>query len=125
MGENYGYPQLLKIVRGKKSGIFEYNYDSTSIPIDTISKVFGKEIIYSPQKTQSVIALPIKNDSIVFHKKDGLIYFYRKGKVGIFPRDKDVQYNYIKQITNSFYTVYRGQKKGWLDIKSNLEYYDE
>jgi hypothetical protein len=21
--------------------------------------------------------------------------------------------------------VYRGQKKGWLDIKSNLEYYDE
>ncbi len=125
VGKNYGYPQLLKIVRGKKSGIFEYNYDNTSIPIDTISKVFGKEIIYSPQKTQSVIALPIKNDSIVFHKKDGLIYFYRKGKVGIFPRDKDVQYNYIKQITNSFYTVYRGQKKGWLDIKSNLEYYDE
>lgn len=56
-------------------------------------------------------------------KGDGLVYFYKDNKVGIFPRHKTVQYDSIQQQTNSFYKIYRNGKKGWLDIKTNKEYF--
>ncbi|WP_405397792.1 hypothetical protein [Maribacter sp. Asnod2-G09] len=124
LGKSYMYPELLKITRSKKNGIFEYNYVNTDKVIDTISKDWKKEVNYLPTKTQRTIVLPINNDSIIFNRKDGLTYFYRKNKVGLFPRHKKVQYNSIQQITNSFYAISRKGKKGWLDIKTNIEYFE-
>ncbi len=125
VGHNYGYPQFLKITRKRKSGILEFDYTDTSIPVDTIPKDWKKEVYYLPQRIKGVKVLPINNDSIVFNEKDGLIYFYRKNKVGIFPRHKTVQYQMIHQKTNSFYAIIRDHKKGWLDIQTNIEYYDD
>ncbi len=125
VGDHYVYPQFLKITRGRKSGILKYNYTDYSRPVDTISMGYKKSVYYFPQEIEGELVLPINNDSIVFNDKDGLTYFYRKNKVGIFPRHKTVQYQMIRQKTNSFYAIIRDHKKGWLDIQTNIEYFDD
>lgn len=124
LGNKYVYPQFLKITRRNKSGIMEYNYHNSVPLVDTISKENLKEVVYTPDYIKGKMVLPITNDSITFNTTDGLIYFYRKNKIGIFPRHTTVQYESIRQITNSFYAIIRDKKWGWLDIKTNIEYYD-
>ena len=42
-------------------------------------------------------------------RRDGLFYFYKDGKVGLFPRDKEPVYDELEQRTKSFYYI----KKRW------------
>ncbi len=127
METNYKFPEFIKIKKRKKYGIIEYNYTTLTdwlFPPDTISKDWKKELIYPPDFIKGEIVLPINNDSIKYNNEDGLIYFYRKNKVGLFPRHKTIQYDRIKQKTKSFYLIIRNRKKGWLDIKTNIEHYE-
>ena len=55
-------------------------------------------------------------------RPDGLIYFYKDKKVGLFPRDKVPVYDEIKKVTDSFYRIVKKGTPGWLDIKTNKEY---
>ncbi|MFV0566629.1 MAG: hypothetical protein ACK5NB_12460 [Flavobacteriaceae bacterium] len=126
VGSKYGYPHLLKITRGKNSGIFEYDYNNTLLSSsDTIPKDWKKQVNFSPYNIKGKVVLTVNNDSITFNKNDGLIYFYRKNKIGIFPRHETVQFQNINQKTNSFYAIIRDEKQGWLDINTNIEYYDD
>ncbi|WP_148091733.1 hypothetical protein [Tannerella forsythia] len=70
------------------------------------------------------IVLPLVNDSITFGK-DGLFYFHNEGKIGIFPRHTTAQYDEIKQHPRSFYHIVRDGRKGWLDIRTNREYFED
>ena len=56
-------------------------------------------------------------------RRDGLIYFYKDGKVGLFPRDKEPVYDELEQRTKSFYYIKKDGIDGWLDIKTNKEYF--
>jgi len=122
------FPNLIKVTRRKKCGILEFNYTHNPYDLflfpDTIQKRYKKEIIYFPEYIEGKTILPIHHDSIVWNDEDGLIYFYRKNKVGIYPFHKTVQFEYLRKKTNSFYSVIRDDKKGWLDVKTNTEYYD-
>lgn len=66
---------------------------------------------------------PINNDSIIM-RPDGLIYFYKDKKVGLFPRDKAPVYDEIKKVTGSFYHIVKNGISGWLDIKTDEEYWE-
>ena len=82
-----------------------------------------KTEIYPTVKVTGKIIFPIDNDSIVM-QPDGLIYFYKDNKVGIFPRDKAPVYDEIKQTTRSFYHITKNGIPGWLDIKTDKEYWE-
>lgn len=119
-----GYPHLIKVFDGKKYGIFEFLYETKySKP----QKNNSDEIVRPPFRLKKHAEngkkiLPIVYDAIEMNYDDGLIYFYKDTKVGIFPRDTKVQYNSIEQVTNSFYSVERDGKDYWLDINTNKEY---
>jgi len=118
IGTKYGYPNYIKVFDGKKYGIYEFSYDVNRYVFEKnkppiIRKNFtitGKEV------------LPIAYDAIKMNYNDGLIYFYKDNKVGIFPRDKKVVYDAMQQVTNSFYSIERNGIAYWLDINTNIEY---
>lgn len=128
MGSKYLYPQLLKIGRNGKYGIAEYFYkpDSLVMPDTIITYDPWKEtrVIFPVKSITGKVRLPIENDSIVFGK-DGLFYFYNDKKIGIFPHHKTTQYEAIEQKTQSFYYIIRDGKGGWLDIRTNKEYFSD
>ena len=61
-------------------------------------------------------------DSIIL-RNDEFIYFYKDGKVGLFPRDKAPVYDELEQKTRYFYHIVKNGVSGWLDIKTDEEYY--
>lgn len=79
-------------------------------------------LVYPTLKITGKTILPINNDSIIM-RSDGLIYFYKGKKVGLFPRDKTPTYDEIKQVTTSFYRIVKNGITGWLDIKTDKEYW--
>ena len=129
VGDCYLHPEYLKVRKGNRFGIVEYKYaqDNKNVKpkVKNVSHAFWEEKIltYPTKCITGKVVLAIDNDSVNFGK-DGLIYFYKAGKVGIFPRHASVQYDEIRRQTDSFYHIVREGKRGWLDIKTNEEYFD-
>ena len=123
----YLNPRLLKIQRNGKFGLVEYNYeqDRTAKSKESVKKYGSYErplLTYPMQSIEGEVVLPVDNDSIV-HSNDGLILFYKQGRMGIFPRHKQPVYEELKQQTQSYYHIVKDGKAGWLNINTNKEYF--
>ena len=117
----------IRIGRRDKFGIVDYEYKQEN---DTKPKVVTERIhdwdkkieVYPTLKITGKTILPINNDSIIM-RSDGLIYFYKDKKVGLFPLNKIPVYDEITQDTESFYRIVKNGITGWLDIKTDKEYW--
>lgn len=123
----YLNPRLLKIQRNGKFGLVEYNYeqDRTAKSKESVKKYGSYErplLTYPMQSIEGEVVLPVDNDSIV-HSNDGLILFYKQGRMGIFPRHKRPVYDELRQQTQSYYHIVKDGKAGWLNININKEYF--
>ena len=123
----YLNPGLLKIQRNGKFGLVEYNYeqDRTAKSKESVKKYGSYErplLTYPMQSIEGEVVLPVDNDSIV-HSNDGLILFYKQGRMGIFPRHKRPVYDELRQQTQSYYHIVKDGKAGWLNININKEYF--
>ena len=123
----YLSPRLLKIQRSGKFGLVEYNYEQarTAKPKESVKKYGSYKrplLTYPMQSIEGKVVLPVDNDSIV-HSNDGLILFYKQGRIGIFPQHKQPVYDELKQQTQSYYHIVKNGKAGWLNIDTNREYF--
>ena len=123
----YLSPRLLKIQRNGKFGLVEYNYeqDRTAKSKESVKKYGSYErplLTYPMQSIEGEVVMPVDNDSIV-HSNDGLILFYKQGRMGIFPRHKRPVYDELRQQTQSYYHIVKDGKAGWLNINTNKEYF--
>lgn len=128
VGEIDMHPEWIRVGRKGKFGIVAYEYKQPKFarPKLITKRVYDwdeKTEIYPTVKVTGKIIFPIDNDSIIM-QSDGLIYFYKDNKVGIFPRDKAPVYDEIKQTTRSFYHITKNGTPGWLDIKTDKEYWE-
>ena len=122
-------PSLIKVGRNGKFGILHYDYhlDKNIQPQIVANKPdnYPLEFHYYPtQKVKGEILLPIENDSIVM-QQDGMILFYKDGKIGIFGRDKTPVFEELTQQTKSFYYFRKEGKEGWIDRETDTEYFKE
>ena len=122
-------PSLIKVGRNGKFGILRYNYDfDKNIQPKIVANKpdnYPLELHYYPtQKVKGEILLPIENDSIVM-QQDGMILFYKDGKIGIFGRDKTPVFEELTQQTKSFYYFRKDGKEGWIDRETGTEYFKE
>ena len=122
-------PSLIKVGRNGKFGIlrYDYDFDKNIQPKIVANKPddYPLEFHYYPtQKVKGEILLPIENDSIVM-QQDGMILFYKDGKIGIFGRDKTPVFEELTQQTKSFYYFRKDGKEGWLDRETDTEYFKE
>ena len=130
----YHHPELIRVQRGNKYGLFKYNYQKISekeLYIEGIEEDKENEEENSYKRNVRKYAsahligeeqLPIIYDNIEQHK-DGLIYFYKDNKIGIYPQHKKVIYEKIDPQTHSFYHIVKKGKKGYLDIRTMKEYF--
>ena len=130
----YHHPELIRVQRENKYGLFEYNYQKISeeeLYIEGIEEDKENEEENSYKRNVRKYAsahligeeqLPIIYDNIQQHK-DGLIYFYKDNKIGIYPQHKKVLYDKIEPQTSSFYQIVKKGKKGYLDIRTMKEYF--
>jgi len=130
----YHHPELIRVQRGNKYGLFKYNYQKISekeLYIEGIEEDKENEEENSFKRNVRKYAsahligdeqLPIIYDNIQQHK-DGLIYFYKDNKIGIYPQHKKVIYEKIEPQTHSFYQIVKKGKKGYLDIRTMKEYF--
>ena len=119
-------PEWIRVGRKGKFGIIAYEYkQKKGVKPKLVTKRMDnyqqKVKAYPPVKIVGKTIFPINNDSIIM-RPDGLIYFYKDKKVGLFPRDKVPVYDEIKKVTGSFYHIVKKGTPGWLDIKTNKEY---
>lgn len=122
-------PSLIKVGRNGKFGILRYNYDfDKNIQPKIVANKpdhYPLELhYYSTQKVKGEILLPIENDSIIM-QQDGMILFYKDGKIGIFGRDKTPVFEELTQQTKSFYYFRKDGKEGWIDRETDTEYFKE
>lgn len=122
-------PSLIKVGRNGKFGILHYDYhlDKNIQPKIVANKPdnYPLELHYYPtQKVKGEILLPIENDSIIM-QQDGMILFYKDGKIGIFGRDKTPVFEELTQQTKSFYYFRKDGKEGWIDRETDTEYFKE
>lgn len=122
-------PSLIKVGRNGKFGILRYNYDfDKNIQPKIVANKpdhYPLELHYYPtQKVKGEILLPIENDSIIM-QQDGMILFYKDGKIGIFGRDKTPVFEELTQQTKSFYYFRKDGKEGWIDRETDTEYFKE
>lgn len=122
-------PSLIKVGRNGKFGILRYDYhlDKNIQPQIVANKPdnYPLELHYYPtQKVKGEILLPIENYSIVM-QQDGMILFYKDGKIGIFGRDKTPVFEELTQQTKSFYYFRKDGKEGWIDRETGTEYFKE
>ncbi len=122
-------PSLIKVGRNGKFGILHYDYhlDKNIQPKIVANKPdhYPLELHYYPtQKVKGEILLPIENDSIIM-QQDGMIQFYKDGKIGIFGRDKTPVFEELTQQTKSFYYFRKDGKEGWIDRETDTEYFKE
>ena len=120
------HPEWIRVGRKGKFGIIAYEYkQKKGVKPKLVTKRMynwdNKILVYPPVKIVGKTIFPINNDSIIM-RPDGLIYFYKDKKVGLFPRDKVPVYDEIKKVTDSFYHIVKKGTPGWLDIKTNKEY---
>ena len=123
----YLSPGLLKIQRNGRFGLVKYNYeqDDQVRPHESVKNDDGYKrplLTYPLRSIEGELVLPVDNDSIV-HSNDGLILFYKQGRMGIFPRHKQPVYEELKQQTQSYYHIVKDGKAGWLNINTNKEYF--
>ena len=119
-------PEWIRVGRKGKFGIIAYEYKrKKNVKPKLVTKRIynwnNKILVYPPIKVVGKTIFPIDNDSIIM-RPDGLIYFYKDKKVGLFPHDKAPVYDEIKKVTDSFYHIVKEGTPGWLDIKTNKEY---
>ena len=122
-------PSLIKVGRNGKFGILHYDYhlDKNIQPqiVANKSDKYPLYIHYYPtQKIKGKVLLPIENDSIVM-QQDGMILFYKDGKIGIVERDKSPVFEELTQQTKSFYYFRKDGKEGWIDRETDTEYFKE
>ena len=122
-------PSLIKVGRNGKFGIlrYDYDFDKNIQPKIVANKPdhYPLELHYYPtQKIKGKVLLPIENDSIVM-QQDGMILFYKDGKIGIFGRDKTPVFEELTQQTKSFYYFRKDGKEGWIDRETDTEYFKE
>lgn len=122
-------PSLIKVGRNGKFGIlrYDYDFDKNIQPKIVANKLdnYPLELHYYPtQKVKGEILLPIENDSIIM-QQDGMILFYKDGKIGIFGRDKTPVFEELTQQTKSFYYFRKDGKEGWIDKETDTEYFKE
>ena len=130
----YHHPELIRVQHGNKYGLFKYNYQNISkkeLYIEGIEEDKENEEENSYKRNVRKYAsahltgeeqLPIIYDNIQQHK-DGLIYFYKDNKIGIYPQHKKVLYEKIEPQTHSFYHIVKKGKKGYLDIRTMKEFF--
>lgn len=120
------YPEYLKISNGSKYGLRSYYYTmyNTTSPTDTIIQENARKLVIhkTPALIETTSELPIKYDAIKV-SEGGLILFYRKNKIGIFPKQKKAIYTSLTPETPSFYRIVKNGKTGWLDLKTMEEYF--
>ena len=120
------HPEWIRVGRRGKFGIVAYKYKETDEEQPKARKR-RKANLERTDKGNPVIKitgktiLPINNDSIIM-RSDGLIYFYKGKKVGLYPRDKTPTYDEIKQVTTSFYHIVKNGISSWFDFKTGKEY---
>ena len=122
-------PSLIKVGRNGKFGIlrYDYDFDKNIQPKIVANKPdnYPLELHYYPtQKVKGEILLPIENDSIIM-QQDGMILFYKDGKIGIFGWDKTPVFEELTQQTKSFYYFRKDGKEGWIDRETDTEYFKE
>ena len=130
----YHHPELIRVQRGNKYGLFKYNYQKISekeLYIEGIEEDEENEEENSYKRNVRKYAsahltgeeqLPIIYDNIQQHK-DGLIYLYKDNKIGIYPQHKKVLFEKIEPQTHSFYHIVKKGKKGYLDIRTMKEFF--
>ena len=121
-------PEWIRVGRKGLFGIIAYEYKQKKgvkpkLVTKRIDDYQQKIKVYPPIKIVGKTIFPINNDSIIM-RPDGLIYFYKNKKVGLFPRDKAPVYDEIKKVTGSFYHIVKNGISGWLDIKTDEEYWE-
>ena len=121
-------PEWIRVGRKGLFGIIAYEYKQKKgvkpkLVTKRIDDYQQKVKVYPPVKIVGKTIFPIDNDSIIM-RPDGLIYFYKDKKVGLFPRDKAPVYDEIKKVTGSFYHIVKNGISGWLDIKTDEEYWE-
>ena len=122
-------PSLIKVGRNGKFGIlrYDYDFDKNIQPKIVANKPdnYPLELHYYPtQKVKGEILLPIENDSIIM-QQDGMILFYKDGKIGIFGRDKTPVFEELTQQTKSFYYFRKDGKEGLIVRETDTEYIKE
>lgn len=135
-GSIYGFPNLLRVVKNNKVGIFSYDKEKAR----TLNLKKKKEY-YITKSGDSILKperlsltkhkvlnvkeeLPIQFDDIKQNTKDGLIYIYNNNKVGIFPNHKTAIYDSIEYASENYYKVIKNGKMGWLDIRTFDDFFD-
>ncbi|WP_034566548.1 MULTISPECIES: hypothetical protein [Capnocytophaga] len=125
----YPHPELIRVQRGNKYGLFGYSYqekldgdDYTEIELE--GSPFYKRMlrIYPDVYLLGEELLPVVYDNIE-QQKDGLIYFYKDHKIGTYPQQKKAVYETITPQTHSFYKIIKNGRAGYLDIRTMREYY--
>ena len=128
-GTIYPHPELIRVQRGDKYGLFGYAYqekldgrDYTEIELE--GSPFYKRMlrVYPDVYLIGEELLPIVYDNIE-QQKDGLIYIYKDQKIGIYPQQKKAIYEKITPQTHSFYKIIKNGREGYLDIRTMREYY--
>lgn len=141
------YPQLIKIVKNNKSGIYTYNLEDAVFPkkirkpqkkyTNQINKITGDTIVVPIPEIIEPISLdklgtinikellPIEYNQIQQNTNTGLVYLYKNIQIGIFPEHPETTFDSFNQKTTSFYEITKNEQKGWLDIRTFTEYYFE
>ena len=138
------YPNIIKIVKGGKSGLYSYNIDEAVYYKDKKNeqKVFAinkvtSDTIFMPPPIIDVISfvkkgsvkvkevLPIVYDNIQQHPINGLVYLYKNEQKGIYPQYTQTDLSSLNEKTSSFYSIHKNGKWGWIDLKTFKEYYFE
>ena len=121
------HQEWIRVGRNGKYGIVAYNYKQPQgvNPKRTEKKIsdYKKTLLtYPVLNIEGKTLLPIVHDSIIM-RPDGCVYIYKDGKVGLFPSNTAPVYDKLEQRTLSFYYIKKDGIEGWLDIKTNNEYF--
>lgn len=142
----YSHPNLIRIVKEGKSGIYSYNLDDANFPKKGKRKKKEKYVYDIDETTGDTIfiAVPELIEPISFTKKgkiklnqilpteynhiqqneiNGLIYLYKNNQIGIYPNHIITSFDKFKEKTTSFYEISKNEKQGWIDIRTFEEYY--
>lgn len=122
------HPKWIRVGRKGKFGIIAYDYVQPKYvePKCIMPKKDDWKnpvYLYPVVKCTGKVLLPIDNDQVIL-KEDGLIYFYKDHKIGLFPRDTTPVYDSIERVTKSFYTIKKDGIAGWYDVKTNREFFE-
>ncbi|MEW7277374.1 hypothetical protein ABW636_02115 [Aquimarina sp. 2201CG1-2-11] len=135
------FPSLLNIEKEGKNGIYSYNIKESIYPEKKeevkpeyfIDEVLG-DTIYEPIEIEPLSfvkkgmvriqeVFPIIYDRIQMNSNNGLVYLYKDGMIGIYPKHPTTSFEVFEQKTTSFYKIRKHKKQGWIDIRTFKEYY--